>query len=61
MRLNDALFTDLSTTFIFSSTDAIDGEQLSEFWNRGEEASGSEEEISDSDGWYQIYFSCLCF
>lgn len=34
----------------FSSTDAIVGEQLSEFWNRDEEASGSEEDISDLDG-----------
>lgn len=34
----------------FSSTGAIDGEQLSEFWNRDDEASGSEEDISDLDG-----------
>lgn len=33
----------------FSSTDAIDRDQLSEFWNRDEEASGSEEDISDLD------------
>ncbi|KAK7411847.1 hypothetical protein VNO78_03290 [Psophocarpus tetragonolobus] len=38
-----------SRVFITSSTDAIDGEQLSEFWSRDEEASGSEEDISDSD------------
>lgn len=38
------------TLSFFSSTDAIDREQLSEFWNRDEEASGSEEDISDSDG-----------
>jgi len=36
--------------FFFSSTDAIDGGQVSEFWNRDEEASGSEEDISDIDG-----------
>lgn len=39
-----------SRVFITSSTDAIDGGQLSEFWNRDEEASGSEEDISDIDG-----------
>ncbi|XP_027366408.1 ATP-dependent DNA helicase Q-like 3 isoform X2 [Abrus precatorius] len=39
-----------SRVFITRSTDAIDGERLSEFWNRDEEASGSEEDISDSDG-----------
>ncbi|ESW10644.1 hypothetical protein PHAVU_009G226500 [Phaseolus vulgaris] len=38
-----------SRVFITSSTSAIDGEQLSEFWNRGGEASGSEEDISDSE------------
>ncbi|KAF1892420.1 hypothetical protein Lal_00010885 [Lupinus albus] len=38
-----------SPIFITSSTATIDREQLSEFWNRGDEASGSEEEISDSD------------
>ncbi|KAI5445607.1 ATP-dependent DNA helicase Q-like 3, variant 2 [Lathyrus oleraceus] len=38
-----------SRVFITSSTDAIVGEQLSEFWNRDEEASGSEEDISDLD------------
>nr|XP_004488080.1 ATP-dependent DNA helicase Q-like 3 [Cicer arietinum] len=39
-----------SRVFIASSTGAIDGEQLSEFWNRDDEASGSEEDISDLDG-----------
>ncbi|XP_040861349.1 ATP-dependent DNA helicase Q-like 3 isoform X5 [Glycine max] len=38
-----------SRVFMTSSTDAINGEQLSEFWNQDEEASGSEEDISDSD------------
>ncbi|QCE13582.1 ATP-dependent DNA helicase Q5 [Vigna unguiculata] len=38
-----------SRVFITSATAAINGEQLSEFWNRGEEASGSEEDISDSE------------
>ncbi|CAL0304804.1 unnamed protein product [Lupinus luteus] len=38
-----------SPIFITSSTGTIDREQVSEFWNRGDEASGSEEEISDSD------------
>lgn len=28
----------------------IDEEQVSEFWNREDEASGSDEDISDSDG-----------
>ncbi|XP_061362523.1 ATP-dependent DNA helicase Q-like 3 isoform X2 [Gastrolobium bilobum] len=39
-----------SRVFITSSTDAINEKQLSEFWNRDEEGSGSEEDISDSDG-----------
>ncbi|XP_061362522.1 ATP-dependent DNA helicase Q-like 3 isoform X1 [Gastrolobium bilobum] len=38
-----------SRVFITSSTDAINEKQLSEFWNRDEEGSGSEEDISDSD------------
>ncbi|KAK2395824.1 RECQ helicase L2 [Trifolium repens] len=38
-----------SRVFITSSTDAIDGQQLSEFWNRDDKISGSEEDISDSD------------
>ncbi|GAU46222.1 hypothetical protein TSUD_374680 [Trifolium subterraneum] len=38
-----------SRVFITSSTDAIDGQQLSEFWNRDDEISGSEEDISNSD------------
>ncbi|KAK9989576.1 hypothetical protein SO802_029815 [Lithocarpus litseifolius] len=32
-----------------SSSDMIDGEQSSEFWNRDDDASGSDEDISDSD------------
>uniref|UniRef100_A0A0R0G2N0 ATP-dependent DNA helicase RecQ zinc-binding domain-containing protein n=1 Tax=Glycine max TaxID=3847 RepID=A0A0R0G2N0_SOYBN len=39
-----------SRIFRTSSTDAIDREQLSEFWNQDEEANGSEEDIPDSDG-----------
>ncbi|MED6185284.1 hypothetical protein PIB30_055551 [Stylosanthes scabra] len=38
-----------SRIFITSSSDAISGEQLSEFWNRGDEAIGSDDDISDSD------------
>ncbi|XP_020532768.1 ATP-dependent DNA helicase Q-like 3 isoform X2 [Jatropha curcas] len=38
-----------SRIFISSSTNSIDGEQFSEFWNHGDEASASEEDISDSD------------
>ncbi|KAL4329143.1 hypothetical protein HN51_036138 [Arachis hypogaea] len=38
-----------SRIFITSSSDAINGEQLSEFWNRGDEAIGSDDDISDSD------------
>ncbi|KAI4335195.1 hypothetical protein L6164_013865 [Bauhinia variegata] len=38
-----------SRVFINSSTGAVDEEQLSEFWNRDEEANVSEEDISDSD------------
>jgi hypothetical protein len=45
----------------FSSTDAIDGQQLSEFWNRDDEISGSEEDISDSDTGTKFYFNCICF
>ncbi|XVF15986.1 hypothetical protein REPUB_Repub09cG0203300 [Reevesia pubescens] len=39
-----------SKILMSSSTDAIDNEQFSEFWNRDDEASGSEEDISDFDG-----------
>lgn len=40
-------------SFYFSSMDMIDGEQFSEFWNRDDEVSNSEEDISDSDGeWF---------
>nr|XP_023884464.1 ATP-dependent DNA helicase Q-like 3 isoform X2 [Quercus suber] len=38
-----------SRIFISSSSDMIDGEQSSEFWNRDDDASGSDEDISDSD------------
>ncbi|XP_034699826.1 ATP-dependent DNA helicase Q-like 3 isoform X2 [Vitis riparia] len=46
-----------SRIFISSSSDLVDKEQLTEFWNRDDEVSGSEEDISDSDGfltarWY---------
>ncbi|XP_061362525.1 ATP-dependent DNA helicase Q-like 3 isoform X4 [Gastrolobium bilobum] len=43
-----------SRVFITSSTDAINEKQLSEFWNRDEEGSGSEEDISDSDDGNEI-------
>jgi hypothetical protein len=36
--------------FYFSSSDVIGEDQLSEFWNRDDNASGSDEDISDSDG-----------
>ncbi|XP_047319618.1 ATP-dependent DNA helicase Q-like 3 [Impatiens glandulifera] len=39
-----------SRVFMSSSSDFITGESVSEFWNREDEASGSEEDISDSDG-----------
>ncbi|KAJ9687911.1 hypothetical protein PVL29_013908 [Vitis rotundifolia] len=38
-----------SRIFISSSSDLVDKEQLTEFWNRDDEGSGSEEDISDSD------------
>ncbi|XP_050260313.1 ATP-dependent DNA helicase Q-like 3 [Quercus robur] len=38
-----------SRIFISSSSDMIDGEQSSEFWNRDDDASGFDEDISDSD------------
>ncbi|KAJ1437119.1 P-loop containing nucleoside triphosphate hydrolase [Sesbania bispinosa] len=38
-----------SRVFMTSSTDVINGELLSEFWNRDEDANGSEEDISNSD------------
>ncbi|XP_057768312.1 ATP-dependent DNA helicase Q-like 3 [Salvia miltiorrhiza] len=38
-----------SRIYITSASDTYGDEQLSEFWNRNDEASGSEEEISDSD------------
>ena len=36
--------------FYFSSSDVIGEDQLSEFWNRDDNASGSDEDISGSDG-----------
>lgn len=33
-----------------SSSDLVDKEQLTEFWNRDDEVNASEEDISDSDG-----------
>ncbi|KAE8695327.1 ATP-dependent DNA helicase Q-like 3 [Hibiscus syriacus] len=39
-----------SKVLMSSSADAIENEQFSEFWNHDDEASGSEEDISDSDG-----------
>ncbi|KAF7147650.1 hypothetical protein RHSIM_Rhsim03G0226800 [Rhododendron simsii] len=38
-----------SRIYVSSSSDMIDEEQVSEFWNREDEASGSDEDISDSD------------
>lgn len=39
-----------SRIFISSSANLLDEEQISEFWSRDEEASGSEDDISDADG-----------
>ncbi|KAJ4841628.1 hypothetical protein Tsubulata_004926 [Turnera subulata] len=41
--------SNFSRISITSSTDTIDREQFSEFWNRDDEANHSEEDISDSD------------
>ncbi|KAJ7979230.1 ATP-dependent DNA helicase [Quillaja saponaria] len=38
-----------SRVFISSSTDGIDEQEVSEFWNHDDEASCSDEDISDSD------------
>ncbi|XP_021273535.1 ATP-dependent DNA helicase Q-like 3 [Herrania umbratica] len=43
-----------SRILMSSSTDAIDNAQFSEFWNRDDEASGSEEDISDSDDGFEL-------
>ncbi|XP_028767361.1 ATP-dependent DNA helicase Q-like 3 isoform X2 [Neltuma alba] len=43
-----------SRVFITSSTGGVGEEQVSEFWNRDEEASGSDEDISDSDDGAEI-------
>ncbi|KAI9075955.1 hypothetical protein K1719_042077 [Acacia pycnantha] len=43
-----------SRIIISSSTGGVDEEQVSEFWNRNEEASGSDEDISDSDDGTEI-------
>ncbi|XP_054821548.1 ATP-dependent DNA helicase Q-like 3 [Prosopis cineraria] len=43
-----------SRVFITSSTSGVDEEQVSEFWNRDEEASRSDEDISDSDDGAEI-------
>ncbi|TYJ10111.1 hypothetical protein E1A91_A11G185700v1 [Gossypium mustelinum] len=37
-----------------SSTDAFENENFSEFWNRNDEASGSEEDISDSEDGFEV-------
>ncbi|CAI0461431.1 unnamed protein product [Linum tenue] len=39
----------LSRIFLSSSNDKVGGEQMSEFWNRDDEVSCSDEDISDSD------------
>ncbi|KAG8367262.1 hypothetical protein BUALT_Bualt16G0054200 [Buddleja alternifolia] len=43
-----------SRIHITSASDFKDAEQFSEFWNRDDEASGSEEDISDSDDAVEI-------
>lgn len=43
-----------SRVFITSWTSGVDEEQVSEFWNRDEEASRSDEDISDSDDGAEI-------
>lgn len=43
-------FTDSFMHLPCSASDFNDEEQFSEFWNREDEASASEEDISDSDG-----------
>ncbi|KAI8565328.1 hypothetical protein RHMOL_Rhmol03G0250500 [Rhododendron molle] len=42
-------FSGSSRIYVSSSSNMIDEEQVSEFWNREDEASGSDEDISDSD------------
>ncbi|KAA3474520.1 ATP-dependent DNA helicase Q-like 3 [Gossypium australe] len=37
-----------------SSTDSFESENFSEFWNRNDEASGSEEDISDSEDGFEV-------
>lgn len=41
-----------SCPLYISSEDMTQEEQVSEFWNRDDEASDCEEDISDSDGNY---------
>ncbi|KAL4352914.1 hypothetical protein GQ457_06G041070 [Hibiscus cannabinus] len=43
-----------SKILMSSSTDAIENERFSEFWNRDDEASGSEEDISDSEDGFEV-------
>ncbi|KDO71408.1 hypothetical protein CISIN_1g0049001mg [Citrus sinensis] len=43
-----------------SSQDMTDGGQYSEFWNRDDEASGSEEDISDCDGNINLVIISRC-
>lgn len=40
----------MACLFYFSSSDIVDEKQFSEFWNRDDDARGSEDDISDSDG-----------
>ena len=48
--LKRVLTADQFLFFRFSYSNLIGEEQLSEFWNHDDEASGSGEDISDSDG-----------
>lgn len=43
-----------SRILMSSSTDAVNNEQNSEFWNRDDEANDSEEDISDSDDGFEV-------
>ncbi|KAL6535761.1 hypothetical protein OROHE_012605 [Orobanche hederae] len=46
---------ELTSTAAFRYKNSYGDEQLSEFWNQNDEASGSEEEISDSDVANKVY------
>ena len=51
----------MTGVFSFSCSDGVDDGDFSEFWSRDDEASGSEDAISDSDGMSFSQEASICF